>query len=194
MSYNAAWGKSLGKETLSEFMKIGDGHTLFDPEAYIEIGIPKDIVAHYTKTHTSPKRPHPDAVTSLVKGIHKVFGHHTNGDAALDHETNALLKDLLDQEDTYFAEQVAGELIDVLNEDNIETLFGYHPKEAMWDNQGQVIESLDAVYGLDITQGLVHSLKLKYDSKMGRGFQYMSYCKAIQEYIDKHFPEDTTKD
>ena len=181
MSIETKWAEDLSRETLRKFIEIGDGHTLFDPETYIEIGIPQDVVDHYTRTHVSPKRPHPDAVEALAHALgdesKKVISENEWSERDL---ARSLISD-----DGCFAEDFAEQLIVNMIDNNVERVFGYHPKEAMWDGSGNVIESLEAVYGLEITRGLCSSLSLKADGKLGRGSQYDAYCKAIRGYISE---------
>ena len=178
MSFNKNWAGDLPKETLQKFIAIGDGHTLFDPETYLEIGVPKEVVDHYTRTHISPKRPHPEAVDSLSDALRTVAQTYEPW------SVQTFMGHLLNEEDDWFSSEFASLLLEKMIEAGVDSVYGYHPKEAMWDNQGNVIESLEAVYGLEITRGLCTSLSLEYDGKIGRGSQYDAYCEAIRGYID----------
>lgn len=179
---NPNWAKDLSKETIEKFITIGDGHTLFKPEAYIDIGIPEEIVAKYTTTHKSHKYPTYEAQEALAQAIQTVLNEYVVDE---EWDPRELVNSLRSEDDCNgMAEQFSTDLLALLIEKEIETISGYHPKETIFDNQGNVIESMDAVYGLEITRGMVTSLGLDYESKMGRGFQYMSYCKAIKEYLD----------
>lgn len=175
------WAKELSEQTLLDFMAIGDGHTLFKPQAYIDIGIPEEMVKLYTVTHHSTKTATYAAITSLSEAIEKVLNEYVHNDGW---DPRELLSELRDVDDCRMSEQMATDVLGEMISDGVETISGYHPKSTIFDNEGNVIESMDAVYGLDITAGVVASLGLKAEGKIGRGFQYMSYCKAIQEYLD----------
>ena len=189
MSFNKAWAEALPRETLQKFIEVGDGHTLFDPETYIEIGVPKEVVDHYTRTHVSPKRPHAGAVDSLSDALRTVARTYlTQQDEQIDPDepwsVQTFMGHLLNEDDDWFSSEFASLLLEKMIDAGVDSVYGYHPKESMWDNQGNVIESLEAVYGLEITRGLCTSLSLEYDGKIGRGSQYDAYCKAIREYLD----------
>jgi hypothetical protein len=88
-----------------------DGHSIIDPQAFLDAGLPFDVVRHATTTHRSDGSP---------KG----------------------------------------------------TLYV----------QGQPVESLDGVYGLDMLELLAGALGVKYPSCLGRGFQ----ASAIREVLRRH--------
>ena len=180
MSVEANWAESLSKETIQNFMAMADGHTLFNPEAFVEAGLPQKIVDQFTRTHRSKRTPDYSVVEKLGEALKSVLDEYISQDGW---DPRELLNELR-SEDERMAEQVAGELIEKLMAADVETISGYSAKQTMFDDNGNVIESMDAVYGLDLAHGMVSSLGLEYEAKMGRGFQYSAYCKALQGYLD----------
>ena len=65
MSVEANWAESLSKETIQNFMAMADGHTLFNPEAFVEAGLPQKIVDQFTRTHRSKRTPNYSVVEKL---------------------------------------------------------------------------------------------------------------------------------
>lgn len=180
MSIEANWAESLTKETIQNFMSLADGHTLFKPEAFVEAGVPETVVKLFTKTHRSKRTPNYTVVEKLGEALRTVLDEYVSQDGW---DPRELLNELR-SEDERMSEQVAGELIEKLMAADVETISGYSPKQTMFDSNGNVIESMEAVYGLDLAHGMVSSLGLEYEAKVGRGFQYASYCKALQGYLD----------
>ena len=186
--YSNDWAASLSKQTLEEFMLIGDGHTLFKPEAFTEIGIPENIVADYTHTHHSKKTPKYDAIEKLATAITDLFSEYVEED---EWSPGELVKELVSSEDTRLAEQLSEELLAKMIDNGIDSISGYSPKETIFDKDGNIIESMDAVYGLRLGYGMIDSLGLPRPDKLGRGFQWIAICKSIREYIDSHTADST---
>ena len=181
MSIENNWAENLPKETIEEFMATADGHTLFKPEVFVEIGIPEDVVKQFTRTHYSRKTPSYTAVETLGAAIRSTLKDYTENDGW---RPSKLLDALLDDEDERMAEMMAEELINQLIDKDVDEVSGYSPKETIFDEHGNIVESMDAIYGLDLALSMVQSLGLNYEPKMGRGFQYSAYCKALREYLD----------
>ncbi len=57
--------RSLPGETILAAANRCDGHTIFKPEAFLDAGLPKDVVEHLTRTHGSDGSP---KGTIFVKG------------------------------------------------------------------------------------------------------------------------------
>jgi hypothetical protein len=52
------WAEALPKETILKALDYinGDGHSLYAPVAFTELGIPRNIVRHYTRVYSSDIR------------------------------------------------------------------------------------------------------------------------------------------
>lgn len=181
MSTEHAWAENLSKESIEGFMSVADGHTLFKPEAFLDLGIPEEVVKQHTKTHYSVKRPSYEATEALTDAIRVVLTEYVKNDGWMKSE---LVNDLMSEDDPGMANQLANDLLYKLVEADVHEISGYHPKEVIFDDSGNIVESMDAVYGLELARSMVDSLGLTYDHKMGRGFQYTSYCKALREYLE----------
>lgn len=186
--YSNDWAAELPKQTLEEFMLIGDGHTLFKPETFIEIGIPENIVADYTHTHHSKKTPKYDAIEKLATSVKELFSKYLEEDVWL---LGELARELVRSEDTSVAEQFSEELLQKMIDNGVDSISAYSPKETIFDERGNIIESMDAVYGLRLGYGMIDSLGLPRPDKLGRGFQWSAICKSIREYIDSRTTDST---
>lgn len=56
------------------------------------------------------------------------------------------------------------------------------PKGSITGSNGQLIDSLNGVYGLDVLRGICSDLGLGYEVKMGRGFQAAACTSAIEKW------------
>jgi hypothetical protein len=54
--------RALDREVVLAVVKVvaGDGHTIFDPKAFLDAGMPEDLVKHFTNEYKSD-RSHPKA-------------------------------------------------------------------------------------------------------------------------------------
>lgn len=74
------WAQKIAKNTLEAALKIidGDGHTLFDPEAFRNAGMPEYIVDYFTAVHatdlSSPQGVMFDSKGNLVPYIEGIYG------------------------------------------------------------------------------------------------------------------------
>jgi len=157
------WAKDLSKETLQAIMKVGDGHTLLKPDGLIEEGIPKHVVEAFAKIHYSEKIPKWDVVKMSAQYLHEGLRSFDVDKDVVEDLVESLFRKLIDE-----GKEIAG----------------YHPKYSIFVN-GEIVDEMEAVYGLDLMRAVISDLGLKFDSKMGRGFQYSSYCKAVQGYIEQ---------
>jgi hypothetical protein len=55
-------------------------------------------------------------------------------------------------------------------------------KGSIWNN-GEMVEKLEGIYGLNLLGGICNDLNLEYDSKLGRGFQAQSYTESIRNWL-----------
>ena|SRR5579871_57610 len=108
--------RALPAVTVLAAAKRCDGHSIFKPQAFLEAGLPGEIVQHVTRKHGSDGSP---------KG-------------------------------TIFVD-------------------------------GQAVDALIGVYGLDLLRFLAAALKVEYRSALGRG----SEARNIQSALQAHFQEQT---
>jgi len=57
------------------------------------------------------------------------------------------------------------------------------PKGSIYGDDGQVIDSLQGVYGLQVLLAICEDLGLNYESKLGRGFQAQACTAAINAWL-----------
>jgi hypothetical protein len=74
------WASKLPKEVIGEVLKVieGDGHTLFSSKAFLDAGLPVDVVTHFTHVHATdlsdPKGVMTDNDGNLVSHLEGVYG------------------------------------------------------------------------------------------------------------------------
>jgi len=56
-------------------------------------------------------------------------------------------------------------------------------KETIFDNNGNVIDECEGIYGLSLLGTICNDLGLDYVSKIGRGFQAREYTVAINKWL-----------
>jgi len=56
-------------------------------------------------------------------------------------------------------------------------------KSTIFDNNGQVVEECEGIYGLSLLGTICNDLGLEYDSKIGRGFQARCYTESIEKWL-----------
>jgi hypothetical protein len=56
-------------------------------------------------------------------------------------------------------------------------------KSTIFDNNGNVIEEIEGIYGLSLLGTICNDLGLEYDSKIGRGFQARCYTESIEKWL-----------
>lgn len=56
-------------------------------------------------------------------------------------------------------------------------------KSTIFDNNGQVVDECEGIYGLSLLGTICNDLGLDYDSKIGRGFQARCYTESIQNWL-----------
>jgi hypothetical protein len=165
MTLSKGWAEKLSNETIEKVVAIGDGHTLFEPDAYIEAGLPEDIVSGFTQTHVSQRTLNYEAVEVIaesVKGLINESGGMRAGDI----------------DEIGWAEEIVSQLMCK----DIREVSCWSPKGAIFRN-GKIVESMDAVYGLEVICALANDLGVEYDQKMGRGFQYSAAAKAVADWM-----------
>lgn len=94
--------KELSSKTLVEVANLCDGHTIFRPDAFTSIGVPKELIDSYTKKYESNKESY---------------------------------------------------------------------KETIFDDQGNALEDVEGVYGLNVIEAINRDLGLPGSDKLGRGFR-----------------------
>ena len=93
---------------------ICDGHTIFEPQAFLDVGVPQELVDRCTTTHES----------------------------------------------------------DFSN-----------PKYTISGPDGKPVEQLRGIYGLDALASMVRDFDLKYEPKLGRGFQAEVWKDALRKHL-----------
>ena len=94
---------------------ICDGHTIFNPEAFVEVGVPQSLIDRCTSTYKS---------------------------------------DFSD------------------------------PKYTISGADGNPVEEMSGIYGLDMLESMVRDFGLRCAVKFGRGFQARIYQEALHKYLD----------
>jgi len=56
-------------------------------------------------------------------------------------------------------------------------------KSTIFDNNGNVVEECEGIYGLSLLGTICNDLGLEYESKLGRGFQARCYTESIQNWL-----------
>jgi len=56
-------------------------------------------------------------------------------------------------------------------------------KSTIFDNNGNVVDECEGIYGLSLLGTICNDLGLEYDSKIGRGFQARCYTESIQNWL-----------
>jgi len=57
-------------------------------------------------------------------------------------------------------------------------------KSTIFDNNGNVIDECEGIYGLSLLGTICNDLGLDYDSKIGRGFQARCYTESIEKWLN----------
>lgn len=106
--------KELSSKILIEVANLCDGHTVFKPSAFTDLGVPKELVDKYTTEHVSDTRDY---------------------------------------------------------------------KQTMFDDRGEVIPSVEGVYGLDVLEAINRDLGLPSSTTMGRGFRARQLINQIANHL-----------
>jgi hypothetical protein len=56
-------------------------------------------------------------------------------------------------------------------------------KSTIFDNNGQVVEECEGIYGLSLLGTICNDLGLEYEGKIGRGFQACCYTESIENWL-----------
>lgn len=56
-------------------------------------------------------------------------------------------------------------------------------KSTIFDNNGNVLDECEGIYGLSLLGTICNDLGLDYDSKIGRGFQARCYTESIEKWL-----------
>jgi len=168
MTLSPGWAENLSAETIRNTVKLGDGHTLFEPSAYLEAGLPEEVVDHLKETHVSKRTSSYRAIEAIAEGIKGLIDESDHGMLAGD----------IDEEG--WAEELVAQLMCK----DIHEVSAWCPKGTIF-RDGQIVEEMEAVYGLNVIIALANDLGLEYDSKMGRGFQYDAAAKSVFAWLDK---------
>jgi hypothetical protein len=56
-------------------------------------------------------------------------------------------------------------------------------KSTIFDNNGNVVDECEGIYGLSLLGTICNDLGLEYDSKIGRGFQARCYTESIENWL-----------
>lgn len=56
------WSKRIPEDALRDAIMACDGHGIFRPEMFLEMGVPQDIVDHFTAKHTSDTSSHKSTI------------------------------------------------------------------------------------------------------------------------------------
>lgn len=59
-----------------------------------------------------------------------------------------------------------------------------NPKYTISGPDGNPVEAMAGIYGLDMLASMVHDFKLDYEPKLGRGFQARVYQEALHKHLD----------
>ena len=165
MTLEKGWAEKLPEETIRSIISVGDGHTLYEPSAYIEAGMPKEIVDGFTQTHYSERTVNYDALEAITECLAKLWKEQ---------------RDAFPQDQEFLAEEIISSLMCK----DIHEVSAWSPKGSIWKN-GQIVESMEAVYGLEVVCALAKDLGVSYEPAMGRGFQYARAAKAVEAWLDK---------
>lgn len=57
------------------------------------------------------------------------------------------------------------------------------PKGTIFDPQGNIVESMQAVYSLALLQGVALRLDLRWEGKLGRGFEARAVSDALRAWL-----------
>jgi len=74
------WAAKTPRAVIEEVLKIirGDGHTMFDSQAFLDAGLPENVVTHYTRIRatdlSNPRGVMTDKTGNLVSHIEGIYG------------------------------------------------------------------------------------------------------------------------
>ena len=57
------------------------------------------------------------------------------------------------------------------------------PKGTIFDPQGKIVASMEAVYTLPLLQGVARRLGLKWEGKLGRGFEAREVTQSLRKWV-----------
>lgn len=86
---------------------------------------------------------------------------------------------------TIFKPDVLGEFPEELQQRFITTLHSDTSdyKSTIFDDQGNILKSIDGVYGLDVQEGILSDLGLRIRDFTGRGFRARAATDAIRHFF-----------